>query len=132
MAGRRPRCPAPVVQPAGRRGRACIRRRYPDLTEQARYLLHAVEQTIHTELVSEILFIRAYDSARLSIRDVVDMPNARLDLIIKLLYQNKGVLSRSKRSLFKEISDDELARIEVLCQAAFGGPLEPAPAIAGG
>lgn len=91
-----------------------------------------MEQTIHTELVSEILFIRAYDSARLSIRDVVDMPNARLDLIIKLLYQNKGVLSRSKRSLFKEISDDELARIEVLCQAAFGGPLEPAPAIAGG
>jgi hypothetical protein len=93
--------------------------RYPDLTAQVAYLLHAVEQTISTELVSEILFIRRYDLAKVAIRDVVDMPNARLDLMIRLLYQNKGALAKAKRSLFREISDDELARIELVYQQAF-------------
>jgi hypothetical protein len=93
--------------------------RYPDLTFQAHYLLQAVEQTISTELVTEILFIRSYDMAKASICEVVDMPNARLDLLIKLLYQNKGTLSKGKRSLFKEMTDEELARIEVTFQAAF-------------
>lgn len=93
--------------------------RYPDLTFQAHYLLQSVEQTISTELVTEILFIRSYDRAKASIRAVVDMPNARLDLLIKLLHQNKGSLSKGKRALFKEITDEELARIELVFQAAF-------------
>jgi hypothetical protein len=93
--------------------------RYPDLTAQATYLLNAVEQTINTELVSEILFIRNYDRAKAGIRDVVDTPNLRLDRLITLLHQNKGVLSMSKRSLYKEISDDELLRIQAAFQEAF-------------
>lgn len=93
--------------------------RYPDLSNQALYLLHAIEQTINTELVTEILFIRGYDQAKTSLREVVDMPSARLDLLIKLLYQNKGMLSSGKRSLFKEITDDELADMELAYRAAF-------------
>ncbi|MES2741350.1 MAG: Fic family protein [Pseudomonadota bacterium] len=93
--------------------------RYPDLTHQAHYLLRAVEQTISTELMTEISFIRGYDRAKVAICDVVDMPNARLDLMIKLLHQNKGSLSKGKRSLFKEITDEELGHIEAVFQAAF-------------
>lgn len=93
--------------------------RYPDLTNQAQYLLHAVEQTINTELVTEILFIRGYDQAKVSICEIVDMPNARRDLMIKLLYQNKGALAKNKRHLFEEISDDELGRIEKAFREAF-------------
>lgn len=93
--------------------------RYMDFTDQAHYLLHAVEQTINTELVSEILFIRGYDQAKASIRDIVDIPNARLDLLIKLLYQNKGTLSKGKRKDFKELTDEELERMEAAFQAAF-------------
>ena len=59
--------------------------RYPDLTNQAYYLLHALEQTINTELATEILFIRGYDRAKQTIREIVDMPGQRLDLMIKLL-----------------------------------------------
>lgn len=100
-------------------GKASGSYRYPDLTFQAHYLLQAVERTISTELVTEILFIRSYDRAKASICEVVDMPNARLDLLIKLLYRNKGTLSKGKRALFKEITDEELARIELVFQAAF-------------
>jgi len=93
--------------------------RYPDLTNQVHYLLYAVEQTINTELVTEILFIRGYDLAKAAMRDVVDMPDRRLDLLIKLLYQNKGVLSKGKRSDFAELTDLELARLEKAFQDAF-------------
>lgn len=93
--------------------------RYPDLTYPANYLLHAVEQTINTELVSEILFIRGYDQAKVAIRNIVDVPNARLDLLIKLLYQNKGTLSKAKRKDFKELTDDEITQMEEVFRAAF-------------
>jgi hypothetical protein len=86
--------------------------RYPDLTKQAQYLLHAVEQTVNTELVSEILFIRGYDRAKAAMGAILDMPNKRLDLLIKLLHQNGGRLSRGRRKDFKELSDDELLRLE--------------------
>lgn len=97
--------------------------RYPDLSNQVLYLLHAVEQTINTELTTEILFIRGYDVAKASMRDVVDMPNQRLDLLIKLLYQNKGILAKNKRVLFKEITDEELERIQVAFAHAFADRL---------
>lgn len=93
--------------------------RYPDLTAQVLYLLQAVEQTIDTELVTEILFIRSYDSAKASISEIVDMPAPRLDLLIKLLYQNKGVLSNSKRPLFNELTSEELKLIESAFCAAY-------------
>lgn len=92
---------------------------YPDLTTHASYLLHAVEQTIRTELASEILFIRNYDHAREAIRDIVDMPDRRLDKLIKLLHQNRGVLSKAKRHLYQELSDDELRNIETAYRMAF-------------
>lgn len=95
--------------------------RYPDLTLQALYLLQAVEQTIHTELATEIAFIRSYDAARAAIALVLDMPDARIDLIIKLLYQNRGALARGKRALFQEVTDAELRRIELVFKEAFGG-----------
>lgn len=93
--------------------------RYPDLTTQAGYLLYAVQETITTELASEILFIRNYDQAREAIREVIDMPDRRLDKLIKLLHQNRGTLSKSKRHLYQELDDTELTRIELAYQSAF-------------
>jgi hypothetical protein len=48
------------------------------------------------------------------------MPDRRLDKLIKLLHQNRGVLSKSKRNLYRELDDDELKRIETAYQDAFG------------
>jgi hypothetical protein len=40
------------------------------------------------------------------------MPNRRASLLIRLILQNKGKLSKSKRTAFPEISDQELDQIE--------------------
>lgn len=93
--------------------------RYPDLTPQVSYLFHAVEQTITSELVAEILFIRNYDTAREAIRSIVDLPDRKLDQMIKFLHQNNGRLSNVKRRFFIELDDREIQRIEEEYQHAF-------------
>lgn len=94
--------------------------RYPDLTAQAEYLAETVALTVREDVVEELRFLRGYDAARESIRDVVDLPDRRLDLLLRLLHQNGGRLSRAKRAHFREIENDELGRIERAYQQAFG------------
>jgi hypothetical protein len=86
--------------------------RFPDLTAQAEYLAQTVAMTIHEDMVEELRFLRGYDAARGAIRELVDMPDRRLDLLLQLLHQNGGSLSMIKREQFKELTDQELARIE--------------------
>lgn len=86
--------------------------RFPDLTAQVEYLFHAIEQTINTELIAEVLFLQHYDEVREKIRAVVDLPDRQLDLMIKLLHQNNGVLSKTKRAQFPQLTDMEIKRME--------------------
>jgi hypothetical protein len=44
------------------------------------------------------------------------MPDRRASLLVRLVIQNHGRLSKSKRSQFTEISDTELAAIEAAIQ----------------
>jgi hypothetical protein len=44
--------------------------------------------------------------------EIVDMPDRRASLLVRLILQNHGKLSRGKRQAFAEIQDDELHRIE--------------------
>ena len=45
-------------------------------------------------------------------RDIVDMPESRANLFLRLVLQNGGRLSARKRGLFLELSDDEVAALE--------------------
>ena len=56
----------------------------------------------------------------LELREIVDMPDRRLDLFIRLCIQNKGRLSKGKRDQFTKLTDDELAAMERVIQAQTG------------
>lgn len=94
--------------------------RFPDLTAQAEYLVATVLRTIREDVAQELRFLRGYDAARAGVREVVDMPDRRLDLLLRLLHQNGGHLSKSKRDRFSELTDGELERIETVFAEAFG------------
>jgi Fic family protein len=85
---------------------------YFDATAQAEYLYQCVAETIEKDLREEIVFIEKYDSALDEIKEIVDMPDKRASLLVRLIMQNKCRLAKSKRDLFSEITDDELTRIE--------------------
>jgi hypothetical protein len=86
--------------------------RYYDATPQAEYLYEAVAETIHKDLREEIEFLEVFDRAVAAVRAIVDMPNARASLLVRLILQNHGTLSARKRSQFPELHDGEVAGIE--------------------
>lgn len=91
--------------------------RYPDLTPQVEFLFHAIEKTITTELIEEVMYLQHYNAAREKIRDIVDLPDRQLDRMIKFLHQNQGHLSKAKRAYFEHLTDAEIQRMEIAYQA---------------
>ena len=53
-----------------------------------------------------------------AVREIVDMPNARASMLLRLILQNHGTLSGKKRGQFQELSDEEVSRIEEAVGAA--------------
>lgn len=86
--------------------------RYYDATPQAEYLYETVAETIRKDLREEIEFLEVFDKAMAAVQQIVDMPQTRASLLIRLILQNHGRLSGKKRPQFAELSDDEVAQIE--------------------
>jgi hypothetical protein len=86
--------------------------RYFDATAQTEYLYRCIEETVHHDLRDEIGFLAVFDAALSATLNIVDMPNRRASLLVRLILQNKGKLSKGKRDTFSEISDQEIDRIE--------------------
>jgi hypothetical protein len=103
--------------------------RYPDMTTQVEYLATAIEGALSQELEPELNFLSGYDAARRDMRAVVDMPDRKLDTLIKLLHQNRGALSKNKRELFRELTDGELEKLTASFRASFGMGNEREPGI---
>lgn len=95
--------------------------RYIDMTDQAEALFRFIDQTIDTELAGELSFLASYDETKNAIRDIVDMPDRKIDLFIRFCLQNNGLLSARKRaSHFTFLSDVEIVSIEQAIQSSYG------------
>lgn len=93
-------------------GETAIFYRYPDLSFQSEYLYRVVADTIETDMRMELGFLERYDEAIAAVNRVVDMPGLRASLLVRLILQSHGRLSKSKRGQFSELTDDEIAGIE--------------------
>lgn len=83
--------------------------RYIDMTTQAEALYAFVMKTIEEELKEELDFLVNYDNAKRAMQDIVDMPDHRINLFIRLCLQNNGRLSAKKReSHFSFLTDEEV------------------------
>jgi hypothetical protein len=92
--------------------------RFFDATPQAEYLFACIEDTIGRDLNQELNFLKFFDAAMKAVMGIVDMPNQRASLLVRLIHQNKGKLSKAKRDSFSELSDEEISRIESAIKAA--------------
>lgn len=94
--------------------------RFFDATPQAEYLYERVAETIRVDLKEELGFLQVYDAAYQAVQRIVDMPNTRAALLVQLLLQNGGRLSKTKRERFDELADDEVQAMEAAVRAAMG------------
>jgi len=83
-----------------------------DATALAEYLYDCVAETIRTDLREEIGFLKVFDAAIRATMDIVDMPDRRAALLIRLILQNNGRLSQARRATFSELKDEEISAIE--------------------
>lgn len=80
----------------------------------------------------ELRFLLSFDAAFRAVQSVVDMPDTRIRLLVRLLMQNHGLLSAGRRDLFSFLTDGELAEIQARIQAILANPPLPAQEAAAG
>jgi hypothetical protein len=97
--------------------------RFWDATAVAEYLYYCVAETIRTDLKQEIGFLKVFDAAIRATMEVVDMPDRRASLLVRLILQNKGRLSLAKRATFSELTDEEIIAIEATVGSCTQGSL---------
>ena len=86
--------------------------RYMDLTVQVQLLFEFILETINVELPKELNYLANYDEAKSEIQNIVDMPDNKIDLFIRVCLQNQGKLSNSKKNHFSMLTDEEVDRME--------------------
>jgi hypothetical protein len=98
--------------------------RLPDLTHHVEYLAGVLERTIREDMREESRYMRSHARARAAIKDILEMPDAQADRVIRSVEANQGALTNS---LAKEIPAlaqpgvwDEV--LNVLKQAFRDGP----------
>lgn len=95
--------------------------RYFDATAFAEYLYDRVADTVRRDLKEELGFVAVFDRALGAVREIVDMPDRRASLFVRLCMQNGGRLAAAKRQQFPELEDTEIAAMEAAVQDAISG-----------
>lgn len=86
--------------------------RFWDATRFVEYLFEAISETIETDLKEEIGFLQIFDEALESVNNIVEMPDRQASLLVRLIMQNKGKLSKGKRDKFEKLTQEEIKQIE--------------------
>lgn len=84
---------------------------YFDATAACEFLLECVKLCVEEDLQQELLYLHAFDRAKTELETWLDMRQSRLTTLIDVIVQGKGELSKRKRALFKELSDEQLERV---------------------
>lgn len=85
--------------------------RYPDLTRYAEFIYQAANAAVTTDVPEEQAVLARYDRIA-PLLELAGVDKRKRDLFFKLVKQNGWQLGKKKRSLFAEISDQQLADIE--------------------
>lgn len=95
--------------------------RFFDATPQAEFLYRCVKKTVEEDLPAETDYLSRYDAFRAGVEAVVEMPDRTIDLLFRMLRQNKGRLSkRAREHEFARLTADEAQAIERVYAGAFG------------
>lgn len=96
--------------------------RYFDATPQAEFLYDCVKKTALEDLPEETDYLRRYDAFKVRVEAIVEMPDRTIDLLFRMLRQNRGSLSnRAREKEFARLTPDEVQSVEQAYAEAFPG-----------
>lgn len=87
--------------------------RYIDFTKQAEYLFECIDNTLQEDFKDELKYLERYEQTRLLIKNIVDLPDVKLNNFIMFMKQNENKLpNRRRQKDFTELSDNEIEQME--------------------
>jgi len=94
--------------------------RYFDATQQAEFLYACIEETIEKTLPEEVDYLEKHEEMKIFVKNHIDMPDRLIDLLIRFLNQEKGVLSKRARAKeFNSLTEEEVKTLEEKYAAIF-------------
>ena len=94
--------------------------RYFDATLQAEFLYDCVIDTIENIIPEEVTYFAEYDEFKRWVDDEFEMPDKMVALLVRFLYQNNGILSKSAREKeFSAMTEVEINQIETMYREVF-------------
>jgi hypothetical protein len=82
--------------------------RYLDLTPHVLYLADVLERTIKEDMREESRYLRSHAFARASIKEIVEIPDAQIDRVIRSVQANQGKLSNVLRDEMPILDDSKI------------------------
>ena len=82
--------------------------RYLDLTPHLIYLANVLERTIKEDMREESRYLRSHGQARSAIKDIIEMPDAYVDRVIRSLQANHGRLTNVLRDEMPALADSKV------------------------
>ena len=67
--------------------------RYLDLTQHVAYMAEVIQRTVREDMLEESRYLRSHGRARAAIKEIVEMPDAQIDRVIRSVQSNRGDLS---------------------------------------
>lgn len=97
--------------------------RFFDATKQAEFLFECVAETVNVTLPAEVDYLEKYDQLSRFIKNFLEMPDNKVELLIRFLVQNGGRFSkRAIEKEFSKLTDDERQAIEERFREVYGDP----------
>lgn len=98
---------------------ATIWYRYMNLTPQVEALSHFIKQTLDRELIEELDFLLHYDRVRLAMSEVLEMPDRKADLFVKVCLSHGSLSKRKWERHFSFLSKEEKNELEEIVKEGF-------------
>ena len=82
--------------------------RYLDLTPHVMYLANVLERTIKEDMREESRYLRSHGLARSAIKDIIEMPDAQVDRVIRSVQANQGRLTNVLRDEIPSLAEPKV------------------------
>ncbi|HEX4584082.1 MAG TPA: Fic family protein [Burkholderiaceae bacterium] len=105
---------------------------YFDATRLCELVAECIDYALNEDLPAELLWLQSFDAAMGRINQWLEGEQSVLSLLVRLIAQNDGQLSKNKRGQFARYTDDEIARAEEIVRDAFSHSKSAEPADIGG
>lgn len=87
--------------------------RYIDFTKQAEYLFYCIDNTLQEDFKAELKYLENYEKTKVLVKNIVDLPDTKLNNFIMFMKQNNSKLPKKRRQKdFAELTDNEVEKLE--------------------